>query len=60
MKFFCLLYGHTWVHEVDTPKVQWNNNKDLNELFPKSEGEPEFFRRCLRCGDRRPWSEKSA
>jgi hypothetical protein len=58
MNFFCRIYGHTWVHEADTPKVAWNNDKSLSELFPKSEGEPTFFRRCVRCQERRPWDSK--
>lgn len=68
MNVFCLLYGHTWVHEAEEARVRWNNNKDLNQLLRnKTEGgdegelqEPRFFRRCVRCGERRPWSEQSA
>jgi len=60
MNFFCLLYGHTWVHEAQDAKVRWNSNKDQNELQPTAEGEPKFFRKCVRCGQREPWPEKSA
>ncbi len=62
MKFFCRLYGHTWIHETQTPKVSWNNDKGLVELFPKSEegAQPQFFRRCVRCGEQRPWDQKGA
>lgn len=57
MNIFCRLYGHTWIHETQAPKVSWNNDKSLVELFPKSEGEVEFFRKCVRCGEQRPWKE---
>lgn len=59
MNIFCKLYGHTWVHHTETKKVQWNNDKSLSELFPKSEGEPQFFRRCVRCGEMRPWKQET-
>ncbi len=58
MNFFCRIYGHTWIHETQTPKVAWNNDKSLKELFPSFEGETEFFRRCVRCGEQRPWEAK--
>lgn len=57
MKIFCRLYGHTWIHKTQGPKVQWNNDKSLNELFPKSDGEPIFLRHCVRCGEERPWKD---
>jgi len=62
MNFFCRIFGHTWIHATEGPKVQWNNDKGLVELFPKvvegSEGEEaevRFLRRCVRCGEERPW-----
>jgi hypothetical protein len=64
MKFFCRIYGHTWIHETQAPEISWNNDKGLVELFPRviaAEGEdeaPQFFRRCVRCGEQRPWEEK--
>jgi hypothetical protein len=60
MNFFCRIFGHTWIHETQGPKVSWNNDKGLVELFARSEGEPEFFRRCVRCREQRPWDEKPA
>lgn len=62
MNFFCRLYGHTWIHETQAPKVSWNNDKGLVELFPRVVGAEDqgvlFFRRCVRCKEQRPWDDK--
>jgi hypothetical protein len=61
MKIFCRLYGHTWLHESEHPKITWHNDKSGTELKIATEGEPTFYRRCVRCGERQPWSpEESA
>ncbi len=57
MNFFCRFLGHTWVHEAVDPKIGWNNDKDQIELQITATAKPEFHRRCVRCGERRPWSE---
>ncbi|MFT7670746.1 MAG: hypothetical protein ACI8X5_003457 [Planctomycetota bacterium] len=57
MNIFCKLLGHTWIHEAEEQTVQWGNDKNLMELFPKAEAEPQFFRRCVRCKEQRPWKE---
>ncbi|MCB9915438.1 MAG: hypothetical protein H6828_09855 [Planctomycetes bacterium] len=58
MSIFCRLYGHTWIHDVESPKIRWNTDKDQVELHATVEGEPRFFERCVRCGERRPWRAK--
>ena len=58
MKIFCRLYGHTWIHETDQPKVTWHNDKSGTELQMSTEGTPTFYRRCVRCGERRPWASE--
>lgn len=60
MNIFCRLYGHTWVHEVQSPKIAWNTDKDQVELHATPEGEPVFSERCIRCGEQRPWKAKAA
>lgn len=55
MNLFCRLLGHTWIHRVDEPKIRWTTAKSLNELEPTVEGEPVFYRSCVRCGTRTEW-----
>ena len=58
MNIFCRIFGHTWIHDVDEPKIAWNNDKGLVELHATSDGEPRFYERCVRCQERRPWVSK--
>jgi len=58
MNFFCRIYGHTWVHEAQDPKISWNNDKGQVQLHPIAHGEPEFLKRCQRCGDHEPWKKE--
>jgi len=52
-KFFCKLFGHTWVHKTENPKVAWNTGKTLAELHLTSETtEPRFWLECQRCHER--------
>ena len=60
MKFFCRLYGHTWIHEAEDLKTSWNTDKKQVNLDITAEGEPRFFRRCVRCGERHPWESPRA
>jgi hypothetical protein len=60
MNIFCRIFGHTWIHDVIDPKIAWNNDKGLVELHATAAGEPEFFERCVRCQDRRPWTQKGS
>lgn len=55
MNIFCRIFGHTFVHKVDDPKIRWSNTKTLSELVQTTEGEPEFYTECARCGDRGEW-----
>ena len=52
MKFYCRLFGCTWVHRSEDPKISWNTTKNLSELALTVEGEPKFFLECQRCADR--------
>ena len=49
---FCRLFGHTWVHRTDNPKISWNTAKNLSELEQTASGEPRFWLECQRCGQR--------
>ncbi len=58
MNIFCRIFGHTWIHDVEDPKIAWNNDKGQTELFATAESEPQFFELCVRCQERRPWKVK--
>jgi hypothetical protein len=60
MNIFCTLYGHTWIHEAQDPKISWNTDKKQVNLTATVEGEPRFNRLCVRCGERRPWETTRA
>lgn len=61
MNVFCCLFGHTWVHKVDEPKIRWTTNaKNLSVLEPTVEGEPRFYLECARCKERREWDSEEA
>ena len=52
MNVFCRLFGHTWVHKTDNPKISWNTNeKTLAELELTASAEPRFWLECQRCGE---------
>ncbi len=55
MNFFCRIFGHTFVHKVDEPKIRWTTTKDMSELSQTVSGEPEFYTECARCGERGEW-----
>ena len=57
MNFFCRLFGHTFVHKVDEPKIRWSTTKNLSELAQVASGEPEFYTECVRCGERGEWAK---
>lgn len=52
MNFFCRIFGCTWVHRTQDPKISWNTGKSLSELHQTVEGEYKFWLECQRCGDR--------
>ncbi len=52
MNFFCKLFGHTWTHRTDNPRIAWNTTKNLSELAATSEREAKFWLECQRCGDK--------
>ena len=57
MNIFCRIFGHTWVHKVEDPKIRWTTNaKTLNELEPTVDGEPKFYMECARCGLKKDWA----
>ena len=57
MNFFCRIFGHTWVHKVDEPKIRWTTDeKTLAELHPTVTGEPHFYTECARCQERGAWA----
>lgn len=59
MNFFCRIFGHTWVHHSEDPKIRWaTNEKSLNELMLTASGEPRFFLRCARCKEERDVEQK--
>lgn len=53
MNFFCRLFGHTWVHKADDPKIRWSTAKNLSELEMTPAGEPRFYLECARCKEQR-------
>jgi len=57
MNIFCRIFGHTVVHKVDDPKIRWATSKSLSELVQTTDGEPEFYTECARCGERGEWSK---
>lgn len=52
MNFFCRLFGHTWVHRTEDPKISWNTGKSLSELHLTVDGEYKFWLECQRCKER--------
>ena len=53
MNFFCRLFGHTWIHSSENPRISWNTAKNLSELDLTTEvEEPGFWLECRRCGER--------
>jgi hypothetical protein len=53
MNFFCRIFGHTWTHRTENPKVSWNTAKSLSELdLTTSVTEPSFWLECQRCAER--------
>ena len=51
MNFFCRLFGHTWSHRTENPRISWNTAKNLSELDHTTEvEEPRFWLECARCG----------
>jgi hypothetical protein len=60
MNFFCRIFGHTWIHDVESPKIAWNTDKDQVELHATAAGSPRFFERCVRCQEQRPWQSKAS
>lgn len=53
MNLFCMILGHTWVHEAQNPDLRWNTSKGLTELEATELGDPyRFILRCQRCGER--------
>lgn len=51
MRFFCSIFGHTWIHKTDNPKISWNTNaKSQAALDLTAQGEPRFWLECCRCG----------
>ena len=49
-KFFCKLFGHTWVHRSDNPKIAWHTTKKMSELeMDTSASDPSFWLECQRC-----------
>lgn len=53
MNFFCRIFGHTWVHKTDNPRISWNTGKSLSELHLTAEREPRFWLECARCAEKR-------
>lgn len=49
MKFFCRIFGHTWVYKNKSPKTSWNTTKDLNQLVATPASEPNPTWQCARC-----------
>jgi hypothetical protein len=52
-KFFCKLFGHTWVTTASNPKTSWNTDKAMQNLIATPAGEVHFFDECVRCRERR-------
>ncbi len=49
-KFFCKLFGHTWVHRSDNPKIAWHTSKKMSELeMNTSASDSSFWLECQRC-----------
>ena len=55
MNIFCRIFGHTFVHKVEEPKIRWTTSKNLSELDQTVSGEPEYYLECVRCGLRKDW-----
>jgi len=60
MNVFCRIFGHTWVHKVEDPKIRWTNAKNLSELNLTASGEPRFYLECVRCKEERDWNSPEA
>jgi hypothetical protein len=60
MNLFCRLFGHTWLHKVDEPKIRWTTAKNMSELEATVDGAPRFYLECARCKDRRGWDDPEA
>jgi len=53
MNLFCRLFGHTWVHQADNPKIRWTPAENMSEMVMLSEGPVRFWEECARCKERR-------
>ena len=55
MKFFCYIFGHTWIPETRVPQVRWNTSKEGHVLNPTVGDEPiQHLEVCRRCNLERP------
>jgi hypothetical protein len=52
-RFFCKVFGHTWVAATSNPKTSWNVDKTGQLLVPTRSGELRFYHECVRCRERR-------
>jgi len=60
MNFFCRIFGHTWLAEIETPEVRWNTTKDGHTLVSTvGEESVRHFERCRRCDERREVGSRS-
>ena len=60
MNFFCRLFGHTWVPDIDVPEPRWNTTKDGHTLVPTSENESiRHLEVCRRCNEEREVGARS-
>ncbi|MFN0243687.1 MAG: hypothetical protein ACKVWV_12405 [Planctomycetota bacterium] len=58
MNFFCRLFGHTWVHRTENPKIRWTASENQCEMDLAAESEPQEFEECVRCKERRPYADQ--
>lgn len=54
MNIFCLLLGHTWIPETQSPEICWTATKGGHVLEQTAGDEPvRHYDVCRRCGERR-------
>ncbi|HEV8114052.1 MAG TPA: hypothetical protein VGR31_14870 [Planctomycetota bacterium] len=53
MNLFCRLFGHTWVHQSENPKIRWTAAENMSEMQMQGPGEVRFWEECARCKERR-------